>query len=137
MMRISKGGTGMWCSYCEAVTTCKAIPAAHVTGKSEDYQQVRNYEGGHADIQFFLRGRECLTCTHVFVTAEVDEAFLGELVELRKALSAIKQNAEAYITESAAASCSLNNLAQSLNVLRALSIYRDVHIGAMEKPISP
>lgn len=122
-MRVTKGGTDMHCPSCKQVTTCKAVPAAQVTYDPSDYGQ-RKYYTKHDDIQFFQRGRECLSCGHEFVSAEVDLAFLQELVELRDALSAIKANAEAYVKESAAASTSLSKLSESLGVLRALKVYK-------------
>ncbi len=122
-MRVTKGGTDMFCPSCKQVTTCKAIPAAQVTYDPSDYGQ-RKYYTKHEDINWFQRGRECLSCDHQFVTAEVDIEFLEELVELRGALSTIKANAEAYIKESSAASQSLSKLSKSLSVLRALKVYK-------------
>lgn len=122
-MRISKGGTDMFCPSCKQVTTCKAVSAAQVTFDPSDYEQ-RKYFTKNGDINLFQRGRECLLCGHEFVTAEVDIEFLEELVELRGALSAIKTNAEAYVKESAAASQSLSKLSESLSVLRALKVYK-------------
>lgn len=122
-MRVTKGGTDMFCPACKQVTTCKAIPAAQVTYDPSDYGQ-RKYYTKHEDIHWFQRGRVCLSCGHEFVTAEVDIEFLEELVELRGALSTIKANAEAYVKESSAASQSLANLSESLSVLRALKVYK-------------
>lgn len=127
-MRITKGGTDMYCPSCKKVTTCKAVSAAQVTFNPSDYGQ-RKYYLKHDDIQFFQRGRACLSCGHEFVSAEVNYAFLEELVELRGALSAIKGNAEAYVKESAAASASLQRLNESLGVLRALKIYKSAKKG--------
>lgn len=122
-MRVSKGGTDMYCPVCDDITTCKAVPAAQVTGKSGGHAQRMFYEK-HPDIQFFRRGRECLSCGHEFLTAEVDLDFLEELINLREALSSIKKNAEAYTKESAAASASLAKLSESLRLLKALKIYK-------------
>ena len=113
----------MYCPGCKEITTCKAVPAAQVTFDARDYGQ-RKYYAKHDDINFFQRGRECLSCGHEFVSAEVDLNFLEELVELREALSSIKHNAEAYSKESAAASSSLAKLSESLGVLRALKLYK-------------
>lgn len=122
-MRVSKGGTDMFCPACKKITTCKAWPAALITLDPNDYGQRMHYTK-HKDINWFQRGRECLSCGHDFVTAEVDIEFLEELVELREALSSIKSNAENYIQESAAASQSLSKLSESLSVLRALKVYK-------------
>ena len=122
-MRVSKGGTDMYCPSCKKVTTCKAVPVAQVTLDSSDYAQ-RKYYSKHSDIHFFQRGRECLSCGNEFVSAEVDLGFLEELVALRGALIAIKSNAETYMSESAAVSVSLAKLSESLGVLRALKVYK-------------
>ena len=84
-MKVSKGGTDMYCPDCKKITTCKAVPAAQVTLDASDYAQ-RKYYTKHADINFFQRGRECLSCGHEFVSGEVDLGFLQELIELRDAL---------------------------------------------------
>lgn len=123
-MRVSKGGTDMYCAECEEISTCKAVPAAQVTLDSSDYGQRQQYVK-HDDIHFFQRGRKCLSCGHEFVSAEVDLNFLEELVELREALGSIKANAEAYTRESAAASTSLAKLSEALGVLRALNLYKN------------
>jgi hypothetical protein len=122
-MRVSKGGTDMFCPACKQITTCRAFPAAQITLDPNDYEQRMHYTK-HKDINWFQRGRDCLSCGNVFVTAEVDIEFLEELVELRNALSSIKSNAETYIQESAAASQSLAKLSESLSGLRALKLYK-------------
>lgn len=63
-------------------------------------------------------------CKHEFLTAEAYEIFVFELVQLRDALKDIKENAEAYMRESAAASKSLRKLSKSLRVLKALRTYK-------------
>lgn len=122
-MRVSKGGTDMYCPGCKQITTCKAVSPAKVTYDSSDHAQ-RKYYTKHADIHFFQRGRECLECGHSFVSGEANLGFLQELVELRDALREIKANAEAYLKESSAASSSLTKLSDSLGVLRALNLYK-------------
>jgi len=98
---------------CEAVSTTKlGMPSGQ-----------RWYRQEHQDLQWFRRGRKCLTCDLDFITAEIDEDFLDELVQLRTALAQIKSNAESYIEESNNASEALGRLTSSLNVLRALALY--------------
>lgn len=123
-MRVSKGGTDVWCPECGEFTTCKGISAAEVTGDSEDYVQ-RKYYPAHPDIAFFQRGRRCLSCDHEFVTTEVEIKFLEELMELRSVLGDIKKNAERYTKEASAAGKSLSQLNKSLGVLKTLRIYKE------------
>ena len=122
-MRTSSGGTRMWCPDCKSYEICKAIPGAKVTGRNRDYSQLWYFQE-HDDVHWFQRGRMCLTCDYTFLTAEVDNQFLEELVELREALSDLKVNAEQYAIESEKASDSLEKLSESLGVLRALKTYR-------------
>ena len=114
------GGTNMWCSNCEDITECKAVPAAHITGNNADYQQTKYMVNG-PDINMFQRGRRCLTCDYEFVTLEIREDFVTELIMLRNSLRAIKKNSENYIKESSAASKTLRELTKSLSVLNALN----------------
>lgn len=110
----------IYCPKCESIQVCKAINPSNIAAESGQ----RWSRTDHTDINWFRRGRECLTCEHWFLTAELDEEFVTELVELRDALSEIKMNAEAYSEESAAAAASLEKLTQALSVLRALKIYK-------------
>jgi hypothetical protein len=111
----------MWCPKCEQVTVCTAVDPASLGNPSGQ----RWYRPDHADIQWFRRGRVCLTCGYEFLTAETREQFLQELVELREALRQIKVNAEAYVAESSAAAEALSRLSESLSVLRALRVYQE------------
>lgn len=121
-MRNTQGGTQIYCPHCKVVTVCKAInPSYFGEGSGQRWSRV-----DHNDIQWFRRGRVCLDCGAQFLTAELDEEFVTELVELRDALSEIKKNSEAYISESKAAAKSLEKLSNSLDILRALRIYRNV-----------
>ena len=51
------GGTNMWCSNCEDITECKAVPAAHITGNTDDYRQTK-YMANGPDVNMFQRGRQ-------------------------------------------------------------------------------
>jgi hypothetical protein len=114
------GGTQMYCPRCESVEVCAAIPT---TALGKEAGQ-RWYRPDHDDIQWFRRGRECQTCGFAFLTSEVQEAFLDELVELRGALGDLKKNAERYAEASKEAEQTLHELTASLQVLRALKIYK-------------
>lgn len=120
MSRNGQGGTQKWCPACDAIRVCAAVNPSQLGYKSGQ----RWYKTEHADIRWFRRGLVCQSCAHEWLTAEVDEDFLDELVELRNALSEIKQNAEAYVKESDRASRSLEKLSASLQVLRALKVYK-------------
>ena len=113
------GGTTMFCPHCQDLTECQAFNAALI-GQESDQRWIRT---DHEDINWFRRARQCLSCLAAFFTAEVDEQFLDELVELRDALGQIKLNAERYLAESGAASKSLTKLSTSLGVLKALKLY--------------
>jgi hypothetical protein len=110
------GGTEMYCAECKKVTICSAIPLRHLNRDSGQ----RFYSEQHPDINWFRRGRKCLTCYGSVTTAELDEAFLHELMELREALKDIRAHAERYQSEAGAASKSLEQLTKSLEVLKAL-----------------
>jgi hypothetical protein len=112
----------MFCKKCNKVTVCKAVDPKQVQASVSTGR--RFYRTSHEDLHYFRRGRICLTCNSAFLTAELRESFLTELTELREALGQIKVNAEAYVTQAEAASESLNQLSASLEVLRALKIYK-------------
>lgn len=120
MSRNGQGGTQKWCPECKSIQVCAAVNPSQLGYRSGQ----RWYKPEHSDIQWFRRGLVCQECSHEWLTAEVDENFLDELVELRNALKEIKSNAEAYVKESERASKSLAKLSESLRVLRALKVYK-------------
>jgi hypothetical protein len=114
------GGTKKWCPGCKNYCVVTAISTSSLGVKSGQ----RWYSLAHDDIQWFRRGQECQTCGHAWLSAEVPESFVHELIELRNALRDIKENAEAYAKESEGAAKSLAKLNESLSVLKALKIYQ-------------
>jgi len=119
-MRVYQGGTKMWCPHCNEVTVCAGINPSALAGHSGQLW----YRQEHKDIQWFRRGRKCQRCGKSFLTAEVQEAFLNELVELRDALKDLKANAEAYYEQSKKAEAILRKLTEALGVLQSLKLYK-------------
>lgn len=117
---MSVGGTKKQCPKCNKITICTAVSPSQLGKKSGQ----RWYKTTHSDINWFRRGLVCQTCSHKWLSAEIPEVFLNELVELRNALGDIKKNAEGYISESQKASDSLIELNKSLSVLKALDMYK-------------
>jgi len=119
MVKVGQGGTQKWCPSCEAVRVCTAVSLASFGVASNQRRYFRN----HSDIQWFRRALICQKCGHQWLTAELPEEFLNELVQLRNALKEVKANAEAYIQESERAADGLKRLSASLSALRALNVY--------------
>ena len=120
MSRIYQGGTKKYCPQCESIQVCAAVNPATLGEKSGQ----RWYRRDHTDLQWFRRGLVCQECGDTWLTAEIPESFLDELVQLRDALKEIKLNAETYVKESDKASVTLKKLSRSLSVLRALKTYQ-------------
>ena len=120
-VRTTQGGTQKWCPECRDIQVCTAVNPSQLVGESGQ----RWYRSDHADIQWFRRCLVCATCGHKWLSAELPEDFLDELVELRNALRDIKANAEAYMDEAERASAGLAKLTKPLSVLRALRIYHE------------
>jgi hypothetical protein len=116
------GGTQMYCPSCQEVRVCKAIPLAPLIGESCGQ---RLYKTEYTDINWFRRGRECQYCFEEFITSEMNEELLEELVELRRALGQIKENATKYTKEANQASLTLKEMSKSLDLLKALKIYQN------------
>ena len=77
------GGTKLFCPSCRDFAVCKALsPTALGEPKAQ-----RWYRTDQQDIYWFRRARQCLTCTKIFLTAEIHEALLEELIELRETLA--------------------------------------------------
>ncbi|GAB3829936.1 hypothetical protein ACFPIJ_31725 [Dactylosporangium cerinum] len=121
MARVTQGGTKKWCPNCNSVQVCTAVNPSSLGYASGQ----RWYRRDHSDIQWFRRGLVCQKCRKSWLTAELPEEFLDELVELRNALKEVKLNAESYIKEAESASARLTKLSTSLAVLRALKVYKN------------
>ena len=120
-VRTTQGGTQKWCPSCREIQICTAVNPSQLGFESGQ----RWYRSDHSDIQWFRRCLVCASCGHKWLSAELPEDFLDELVELRNALRDIKANAEAYMDEAERASAGLAKLTKSLSVLRALRIYQE------------
>lgn len=128
-MRVAQGGTRMYCPHCKKDTVCASRPLSafrdYGTGQHWEHKQ-------HRDLQWFRRGRICLTCHLEFVTAEVSEAFIDELVELRDALAAIKTSVTTFSTQSKLTTKALKSLDDTLTTLKALRVYDEQSSDANE-----
>ena len=120
-MRIAQGGTKKWCPDCGKITVCRAVNPSELGYEAGQ----RWYKTDHTDVRWFRRGLICNECESEWLTAEIQEDFLDELIQLREALKDIKVNAEHYIKDSNKASATLKKLSKSLGVLRALEIYKE------------
>lgn len=78
-----QGGTRIYCPRCKAFKPCKAVSPTEM-GKPSHRRWKRTDFG---DIAWFRRCRHCLTCGHNFLTAEVEESRISELVTLRERLA--------------------------------------------------
>lgn len=76
-------GTKIYCPNCKDFTVCKAISPTKIGKPKARRWLVKDY----SDISWFRRGRQCIVCSQKFISAEIDEKLIMELVELRKRLS--------------------------------------------------
>ena len=114
-------GTAMYCPYCHEVRVCRGLSPSELGERAEQ----RMNDPDYPDIQSFRRGRECATCGKRFLTAEVNEQLIEELVDLRDEVSILKKNAARYVTELTAARSSLEQVSQSVSVLTAVGAYQN------------
>ncbi|WP_431236725.1 hypothetical protein ACQ86B_17495 [Mycolicibacterium aichiense] len=95
-----QGGTQKWCPNCAAVTVVKAIviEAAHTLTIDEPLMQRVIYRIGKEEVHYFRRGQQCQDCFHEWLSAEVPEGLIRELVDLKDRIDT--QNAEASSKQS-------------------------------------
>lgn len=80
---MAKGGTKIYCPSCREFSVCKAVsPTALGKPKAQ-----RWYRTDYQDISWFRRARLCLSCKKAFLSAEIDEKLLEELIQLREKLA--------------------------------------------------
>lgn len=80
---MAKQGTKIYCPICSGFSVCRALPPTKA-GKPKDQ---RWYRTDHGDISWFRRARRCSKCESIFLTAEIDERLLDELIALRTKLT--------------------------------------------------
>ena len=114
-MGAQAGGTKLYCPRCNAEQVCSAIPLALFGLPPEQGCVHAEYH----DIRCFRRGRECRTCGHRFLTAELADHFLSELVSLRAVVATLTRHAGASADKAREAAVSLGELAGHLERLVA------------------
>lgn len=78
-----KIGTKVYCPNCKSFNVCQALSPTKA-GKPK-MQRWRFTD--HQDISWFRRARKCLACNQTFLSAELDEKLLNELISLREKLA--------------------------------------------------
>jgi len=84
---MNNGGTEMYCRNCETTQFCKKINLSEFGDESylgDCSNEQRRWSSKYPDLQFFMRGRKCLVCKSEFITVEIHESALQELVRLRE-----------------------------------------------------
>ena len=77
-----KIGTKIYCPNCRKFNVCQALSPT----KAGKPKMQRWYWTAHQDVSWFRRARKCLTCNQIFLSAELDEKLLEELISLREKL---------------------------------------------------
>lgn len=113
------GGTQTYCPECGDVQVCQAVLTTQLGVPAGQ----RWYHVKYPDLQYFRRARRCRECNEEWLTVEIPEEFLDELIQLRGALADLKAHAEEYIAQSEGAAKALRDLSRSLAVLRGLEPY--------------
>lgn len=91
-----QGGTLKRCPKCKDYRVVRSLPPSCRAPIPSQRVCRPEYE----DIHYFRRGQQCQTCWHIWLSAEVPETLIHELIELRNALRDIKKNTEAQSEES-------------------------------------
>src|SRR5687768_2669272 len=92
-MKANQGGTQTCCPNCKRVQVATVV------------RDEVHTESGPNIVEFFgvhwrRRQRECSTCRHAWITAEVEESLLYNLCELRDALEKLRQPLHAFVDDS-------------------------------------
>jgi hypothetical protein len=72
------GSSQLYCAQCGEVTECLAIPPELMRHPTT----LRKYPRDYLGIYWHRRVRMCLKCKHKFMTAEIDEEKLVNLINL-------------------------------------------------------
>ncbi|GAB3903283.1 hypothetical protein GCM10028803_31450 [Larkinella knui] len=74
------------CPSCKKTTYTRSIPTYKIYQNTNEGDPKARLlcNSKHADILWYRRGRECQICGKIFLSAELDESFIEELVQLRE-----------------------------------------------------
>jgi len=89
------GGTIIYCPHCKDVAVCAVDPNAK-ENKSPQAKVYTKFD----DLRFFQRGRKCNDCNKSFVTLEVDEKIIDELISYRELIPKIFEKLKRQTSES-------------------------------------
>ena len=88
------GGMKLYCPECQMIRTCTAVNPT-VLG----YERGQHWGSSTCpDINWFRRARMC-DFGHEFLTAEIDEEFINELIELRETVQRMRSIAVQCINQ--------------------------------------
>jgi hypothetical protein len=95
---MSDGGTIIYCPKCVEFTECKRIDLANFGSETSYFGNYENEQRRpnrqYPDLSSFMRGRQCLEYNHEFISVEIHEDSLYELIQLRTKLHEIEQDFE-------------------------------------------
>jgi len=117
---VINGGTQRCRASSGEVQVCRAVPTTDIGHESGQ----RWYSLQYTDLQWFRRGRECQECADTRLSSEIREDSWRGLIEVRDALGDLKKDAERYVEASQDVSDALDELTESLEVLRALRLHQ-------------
>lgn len=112
-----KGGTQMFCPFCKDIRECRTFTLTEIGHKEGQ----RMFHTKYPDLEWFKRGRDCLTCNNHFETAEIQESKLFELVKLRDMLTEITVDADIFNMD-APVDEHLDSLSNYIKAIRNLSL---------------
>lgn len=123
---MNNGGTEIYCPFCRSFKVCSG------SVKLSEFSVENSYFGNYTDEQrlthskckdlsFFARGRLCLTCNRKFITVEIHENVLQELIDLRNKMVNIREKANNF-NENNSTSGHLTDILEFLEELEEISL---------------
>lgn len=94
---MTSGGPLIYCPQCGELAHCRSVQLKLAENANIKLKARNIYFKAHHDIQWYRRARQCSICSTVFITAEINEKFLDELVGLRNRLFARREVAVSVI----------------------------------------
>jgi hypothetical protein len=79
------GAVQIHCPNCDGFNYCKSIPTYKLyhTIDENDPKSRHLCKSEYPDVQWYRRGRKCQICGNIFLSAELSETFVEELVRIR------------------------------------------------------
>jgi hypothetical protein len=114
---MARDETNIYCPKCHGIRACGVVEYREAKDHANQAPSARFFRNDHPDLQWFSRVRKCRYCEETFVTAELEDSFVSELVSLRNDVARMRDELELYEAIAQAANEAIGKLSAAIEKL--------------------